>query len=373
MVPKLLELFHVKRNVVFKPTRAGNVYDIALKYRKRLLANEKTAVLEVDKAWRAAYGKLRTTHAQLELQLAATGNDPAKLHATLAIQARIDQVESIVSEYTARVEEITKKHQRENIGLALERVTETLQSRMVSAGFNLVPREALETMVGFLQDGTPLSELMRDVSRDALKAAKKELVEGLAAGENPRKVARRIFLGSNKIGEPVILPAERALRIARTETLRSYRVATIENYRANASIIKGWRWLCARGPRTCIACIAMDGTEHDLSEMMSSHVCCRCTEVPILIFGDEPQSPIEDWLRGRTQEENLKSFGSRARLEAWRSGGVPLSAMATKTTDPKWGDGVKITPLYKLRERYPNASFSRFSQREHDGCGCSRK
>lgn len=67
----------------------------------------------------------------------------------------------------------------------------------------------------------------------------------------------------------------RALRISRTEMLRAYREATRRNYQANGDIVPGWRWLCAKQPRTCAARLAMDGT-HKCRDQTADNVSGAC-------------------------------------------------------------------------------------------------
>ncbi|HEX5083570.1 MAG TPA: minor capsid protein, partial [Blastocatellia bacterium] len=95
----------------------------------------------------------------------------------------------------------------------------------------------------------------------------------MALGRNPRAIARQIRegLGGNMV---------RALTIARTETLRVYRQASLQNYQANSDIVAGYYWRSSRSRRSCGACIALDGTFHPLDRPMRAHVRCRCTMIP---------------------------------------------------------------------------------------------
>ena len=102
-----------------------------------------------------------------------------------------------------------------------------------------LPRDAVTDLVGFLHDGSPLRSLLVEPGPEASKAVRDTLIAGVATGQNPRTIARQIrqALGGNLV---------RALRISRTEILRSYREASHRSYQASDDIMEGWIWHSAR-------------------------------------------------------------------------------------------------------------------------------
>jgi len=156
----------------------------------------------------------------------------------------------------------------------------TLQD--ILPAFQRVPIEAVSQLVGTLGDGTPLRDYFLRGSANA-SALSDEVVDGirdvvsrgLAGGWNPRKTAA-------ELRRTMGIGLTRAMRIARTETLRSYREATRANYAANG--IEEWEWLATLSDRTCLACLALDGQTFPIDQPMQSHVNCRCTMVPVLPF-----------------------------------------------------------------------------------------
>src|SRR5690606_38014624 len=104
--------------------------------------------------------------------------------------------------------------------------------------FTRLPSEALTDLVGTLTDGSPLRRLLDELGPDASRAARDTLVNGVILGQGPRQIARemRQALGGNLV---------RALRIARTETIRPYRTATLRSYAANSDVVRGWRWVAS--------------------------------------------------------------------------------------------------------------------------------
>jgi len=206
--------------------------------------------------------------------------------------------------------------------------------------FHRLPEGALDNLVGALSDGSPLRDyfLVGHVGVPALTAEviermERELVRGLGMGMNPVLVGRRM---ADALG----VGLERAIRIARTEMLRAYRRATLESYRANDDVIRGWRWSAALGPNTCAACIAADGSIHPLEEELVDHPNGRCQAVPVTIYDREgpPLRRVQNeegeyelvetdgatWFEGLPDETKENILGP-AVFRAYKDGKVTLS------------------------------------------------
>lgn len=135
-----------------------------------------------------------------------------------------------------------------------------------------LPRQAITEFTRHLTTG-PLGDLFASFGQVAAAKARRDLLAGIALGQNPKKLARTL---QQSLG----VSRSRALLIARTETMRAHREGNRQSYRRNRGLVTGWIWHAATGPRTCAACWAMHGTEHDLDEPMAAHPACRCTMVP---------------------------------------------------------------------------------------------
>jgi len=101
----------------------------------------------------------------------------------------------------------------------------------VSVSFTRLSREAFTDLVGFTSDGTPLRTLLDELGAEASQAVRDALITGMATGENPRSIARRV---KEAFGGDLV----RALRVSRTETMRAYRTAAVRNYKANDDVVK---------------------------------------------------------------------------------------------------------------------------------------
>jgi phage putative head morphogenesis protein, SPP1 gp7 family len=142
---------------------------------------------------------------------------------------------------------------------------ETMQPG-ISAQFNRLPVGSIQNMVAFLDDSAPLHALLNDAWPDVIRQTSSALVEGVALGYNPKKIARMM---KDAIGGGL----QRSLVIARTETMRAYTTTSLESYRATG-VVRGYQRLAAHSVRTCPLCLALDGKFYKLDEDFASHPNC---------------------------------------------------------------------------------------------------
>lgn len=226
-------------------------------------------------------------------------------------------------------------------------------SASIMATFNRMPREAVEAMVGAMQEGSPLPDLLATFGADSAQSIGDALVTNLLSGRNPRAVAKAM---TSTWG----IPLNRAMAIARTEQLRSYRAATHASYRANAHIVKGWRWHAHMGPRTCMGCLALHGTTHTLEETLDDHVLGRCVAIPVTPSWAElgleglpdTRLPLEEgdgerWFTAQPEAVQRQMMGP-GKLEAWNAGQYEFSQLAKETNDVRWGRAFVEAPLKDL-------------------------
>jgi len=139
--------------------------------------------------------------------------------------------------------------------------------------------------------------------------------------------------------------------------MRAFRAATLAVYRANAHIVKGWIWHAKLDERTCMACVAMHGTEHTLDETLDDHPNGRCVMVPITatmadLGIDAPDTGIqvdsgESWFAALSAEMQKAMMGPGL-YDAWRRGLFTFDQLATRLWSDEWGAMIVQTPLYQL-------------------------
>jgi len=322
-------------------------------------------------AWRRLDARLRAVTKQIEAEAARVGLDEVKVkhpnwlyrHARyreLMNQLDEDMVSfsrtaaAMVGDQQRRGWEMGEAHAQQLARLSLGDPGAGSLVTGYGLSWNRVPREAVESLVGFLADGSPLSYKFAGLPREVADQIKQVFAAGLAQGWNPRKIAatiKREFAGG----------LDNALTVCRTETMRAYRTAAMESYRANDDIVEGWIWMSAHGPRTCAACWAMDGTFHPLSEEFNDHVRGRCTMVPRtktwaeLGGGDatgvtetraEPWDP-ESEFRKLSVKQQMRVLGPQ-KYRLWRDGKIGLRDMARVAPSKVWGDSVRRTAIADL-------------------------
>lgn len=189
---------------------------------------------------------------------------------------------------------------------------------------------ATERIVGALQRGSALNALVNELPVQARYAVQNALVDGIIRGLNPRVTARAV---SGALGGQTA----RALTIARTETMRAYRGAQLEVYKANPDVVQGWIWISGRDRRTCAMCWAMHGSEHELDEIFASHPSCRCNPGPTVLGPDRPRvrAGREQFAELSTRDQ-LHILGP-AKYRAYRDGALDLPDLVYLRNDPRWG------------------------------------
>lgn len=257
------------------------------------------------------------------------------------------QIEMEMRMLGARVSDRLSTEQQEQVDLALEQ-QKTLtglaageQPAGVRVAWNRLNKAAIENLVGYAADGSPLRELFAAIGPDAVENATKALVNGLAAGMNPRDTAR-------VLKESLGISKARALNIARTETLRAYREASRQSYLQNENSVTGWRWFAATDTRTCPGCWAMHGSAHSAEEHLDGHPSCRCVMIPVTkswaeILGDDsipdtrPEIETGEAMFARLSEEEQKQILGEGAFALYRDGKTTLADHVRQTSDPRWG------------------------------------
>lgn len=327
-----------------------DIFNVAERYRRELLAREREAAGEMVRAYGLAWQRIKGQLDNLCQQIAEAKErgenvTPSWLVQHDRLEALQRQVEQEIARFVQFVEGRIIDEQAEAVRAAQAHSESLLAAGLgepppgVMVTFNRLHTEAVTDLVGFLQDGSPLRTLLDELGPEASQQVRRALIAGLATGQNPRVIARRVrqALGGN---------LARALRIARTEVLRAYREAAWRTYEANADVVKGWVWHASLSHRTCPACIALHGSFHTLDERLSGHPNCRCAMIPVtktweeLGFKGVPESQIEvesgeDWLAKQPDDTQRQILGPK--FPAYKAGKITLKDVVGYREDPRWG------------------------------------
>jgi len=224
-----------------------------------------------------------------------------------------------------------------------------LDAGSVGTFFDRLPVEAVANMAGMAGNGRSLGELLKKRidptysgkgQLSAWQRLTQTLVNGTALGWNPRKTAR-------KMAADLAAGLQKALLIARSEQLRVYRMAAVQQYQASG-VVEGQKRLTAHDDRVCPACLADEGKVYPITAVIPDHPQGRCTGVPMV--KDLPEVEWlsgEDWFRRQPSAVQANILGN-GRFVAWRNGEFEFGQLVTRTSDPVWGAGLVPTGLGDL-------------------------
>ncbi len=316
----------------------GRIYQVVEKHRRDLLRNERTAasamVREYGAAWQRVRAQLDALIAQIEeAQRAGKKVSPAWLFQQNRLQSLLYQVEAEIARFVDYAEPEIARQQRAAVEAAQRHVWEQVSvltdDETILAKFDRLAAEVVSDLIGFTESG-PLHELLDKLGPQVSKGFREAMIESLVLGRNPRETARRV---RREFG----VGLARALRISRTETLRAYREATRRNYQENSDIVEGWLWLASKSARTCVMCLAMDGTFHTLDERLDDHPGGRCVMAPAVKGVPRPlRETGAEWFEKQDEATQRKVLGN-AGYEAYKAGAVELQDFVGQRWSRDWG------------------------------------
>ena len=302
-----------------------------------------------SKAFDAVIKQLTRLLDQLETaQAAGEPITPAQLYREQRYRILLATITEQLAQYASIATQSTILAQADGIDLAVRHATELITTQVdqptlrqqLTRQLPLISTrpEVVGNLVGTLGNGSPLRTLFDGLGSEASQSARDILTAAVATGQNPRVTARQMkdAFGGNLV---------RSLTVARTETTRAYRTAQQQMYRQPevSSVVQGWIWICDLSPRTCAACLAMNGTIHPLDEDFGSHPNCRCSPSPHVVRSRVKIESGADWL-ARQPETTQRSILGPGGLKLYQDG-APLSAFVKETHSDAWGTSRTVAPL----------------------------
>lgn len=217
----------------------------------------------------------------------------------------------------------------------------------LSASWNQLVPEQVETMIGFLSEDSPLhSNLVNRLGTAVAERFADKLSEAIALGINPREVART---ARNELG----IGLQWSLTTARTAQMWTYREATRANYMANSDVVSGWTWLSSLDERTCMSCISKHGERFSVDVVLADHYQGRCVAIPDLRFADrfgievDEIQPGEQWFNAQPEAKQRAMMGP-GMFDAWKAGEFAFSDLSQRVTDKTYGEMFREATLIGL-------------------------
>lgn len=314
-------------------------------FKADLLRDERTQMREMARRWLAVERRLDGNLAALAERMAAVQRDGGTitngmLYGEERYRALIGQLTQELDKYSDYAERTIEQRQRQLATLGINHAESSIRVQGVGVGFNRLPIEAVQNMVGLAGNRSPLRSLLVASWPDGVEGLTQALINGVALGWNPRKVAREMARGSAR-------SLDRMMVIARTEQLRVYREANMQSYIASG-VVESYMRLATHDARVCPMCLLLEGTIYPLNVMMPTHPQCRCTLVPNVAGIPSPKwQKGETWLKEQPAATQRSILGN-GRYDAWQAGKFDLMDIVQIVPNPIWGDTLRSRPLQEL-------------------------
>lgn len=317
------------------------VYEAIQRFKTGLAGEEAQLVGVMSRRWIGVQDQLKQNLVKLAEQAAeikAAGGviTEPMLWKEQRYQSLLAQTRREINKYTGYAETTIEGEQLRMGLLGQKQAGQALRVWGVRGGFDQLDVGAVEAMVGLTADGSPVKELLAKAWPDAVEGITKALIKGTALGWNPRKTAEAMEEGLDD-------GLERCLKIARTEQLRAYRVASLERYRETGFVV-GYRRLAAKQERTCIACLLQDGEFFPLDVEFEDHVNGRCAMVPVIKGHEDDATGVtsgQEWFEGLDDEAQQRIMG-REKWQDWKDGEFELDELVKRTESPVWGTEIAV-------------------------------
>ncbi len=330
---------------------ADDIIALAEGFRAQLIHADAQAIMAMSRAWTGVEAALQTAVGDLAQQIAdlkAKGEEVPqwKLWQMSQYQSLLAQIAGEMGKYSQgaiadiqdeqiKAQQLAAKHAKQMLTAALA------GQRSLGTAFDKLPAGAVENITAIAQAGQPLNKLLENAYPTAVAGLTRELIYGTAVGRNPRETARVA------IRKGLAQGLNHILLVARDQQIRNYREMVRQRYKASG-VVYGYMRLAARNTRTCLACIALDGTIYDTGQVMAMHPQDRCSMIPLVEGFPLPNvKPASEWFKTLDEDEQRRMMGD-GRYEAWRDGLFDFRQVVTVGNHPVWGPSAHVTSLTDL-------------------------
>lgn len=321
------------------------ILDVMARFDEAIDVRESREFLLMGRKWQELERSLEYAIQRLvtEISVQQANKMPVNSNALYKLESYRDLLKQVSAEakrYEAFASGVIGEEQKAYIDLGGRVAVDVMQTSPSWSGqLRRINPRVVEKMVGVSADGAPLFDLLkqRSLTTTMVEGMTKQLIEAVALGYNPEKTARALATGLQG-------GLTKALTIARTEQIRVYRQASLDQYAAGGVV--QYQRHAAKGERTCMVCLALDGQIYAIKDGFASHPNCRCNMVPV-INGLEysPRESAQDWFTAQPISVQQQVLG--AHYDAWKNG-TKLIDMVHTTDDPVWGPTLRTVPLKDL-------------------------
>ena len=320
------------------------VVTLAESQRQRILKREAEIMREMAGEWlkieRALEAEMLKTAVDLSGQTLVT---EAMILRNTRFQDLMWQARAQYTKFADAFDERVTQQQQDNLKHGIDSAAALLDATKEEFGIQLafqkLPVIAIESMIGFAADGSPLRDLLMKSYGESVSGITDALLTGLAKGLNPNDVAQMMADGFG-------IGLDRALTIARTEQLRAYRLGSLEQYR-QSGVVMQYKRLAKKDATTCLGCLFQDGETYSTEDEFAEHPNGRCVLIPVPVGADPQWKTGKEWFANLGADKQRDMLGD-ARFELWTSGQATLDQMSTLKPDATWGGSFIPTSLNEL-------------------------
>ncbi len=323
--------------------REPEVLRLLREYRKALDAMDVDVMDHMAEEWLKAMNRLETDMELLAREmLERKANGTAITEQMILLDKRYQdlqtQMQAAIKKYSGFAAETIGKNQLDSAFLGLTAARDSIITQ-TDLTFHKLDLKAVETMAGFLKDGSPLSTLLANAIPDAVDGLRDALLNGIARGSGVKTIVNEMVNGSG-------MGLERAVLIARTEVARTYREASLQQYR-ESGVVSGFKRMVKK-ETACLACLMLDGEILQTDDDLDDHPGGKCTAVPIVEGTKGPQ-----WEAGLNWFERLdpslqeEKLGAQ-RYELWKEGAFELKDLVKFDHSSVYGYQPRVATLAEL-------------------------
>lgn len=322
------------------------VITAAIHYRDQLAKQDAAALERLARAYAAIIKRLNDKILLLTDEIGATQPNKQQVLDMARYQALMQQANEELARFAALTQATAVTAADTNIATgelnARQLVSTTITGDASIAGrFNVLPKDAIESILGFLSPDSPLWARIQELAPYTAQLVSDAIVEGVGLGHNPRKIAQEI---ESAFGQGLT----NALRTVRTVQLYSYREASRASYVANGDVVTGWYWGAKLDRGTCISCISQHGKFFPLTERLNDHHNGRCAMIPgVKGFPPPLVETGEEWFNKQSAADQSYQMG-KGMHEAWQAGKVKFGAITGHYADDIYGEMKRVRPLKEL-------------------------
>lgn len=326
---------------------------IALEFQEQLAKNNNDFNLIMARRWLAVEAELKKLLDPLAEEIAKM-NEAGEFvtreklrqltrYQTLMAQLQV-QIQSFSDDAIPDIESENLDAQGLSIENAKELIVDQAQNRAIASQLNRLGVEPSQKIAALARAGQPLDEILMRAYPQAANMITDKLITANALGWNPRKTTEEILRNGG-----LDSALNHILLVARDQQIRNYREASRDTYR-KSSVVYGYKRIAAKNSRTCMACLALDGTVWPTSKMMPLHPQDRCSMIPLVA-----NRPVIDFPSGLSYFEKLPPGEQKKRLGAtkyamWKRGEFDLSQIVSFSESETWGTSTRITSIRELEK-----------------------